>query len=140
MRVPRRRAVAATAVLAIAWVAVSGTLWVAHAQESYVPPSEPTPECESVWSNYFPMPSAEGQYGPGVFEAYELELCNFWYAKRVALWRRIYREYTEGGKLVQQDVVRRHVVIEAGRTIYPFERGEPPPPQVERDGEDSSGH
>lgn len=90
-------------------------------------PANPETVCEVTWQNFFPMPTAEQQYGPGVYEEYSIEYCEYWYGKRFTLWRRIYREVNEGRNLVQHDIVSKHMIPEAGRTVYPFVRGEAPP-------------
>jgi hypothetical protein len=80
------------------------------------------------------MPAAETQYGPGVYEEYTLELCPRWFDKRISLWRRIYREYTESSKLKQQDITHRELVV--GESIGPFSRGDAPaPPHMDSERE-----
>jgi hypothetical protein len=51
--------------------------------------------CTVIWSDFFPVPTAELRYGPGVRQEIKVELCDHWSGKTIVVWSRLFREVAD---------------------------------------------
>ena len=81
--------------------------------------------CLMIWSDFFPAPIMDQQYGPGVVVEMRVDICDHWRGRAIVVFRRFYREYTEGSKLVQKNVIPWQVARPGDQyVIEPFILGE----------------
>lgn len=56
--------------------------------------------CAVVWTDTFPVTVWRQQFGPGVMEEVKVEVCGSY----VTVSKRLYREFSEGRKMVEKEI------------------------------------